>query len=48
MACIGPRTAYDARAAGLVVNVIAENRSAASLVESLVEYATNPQGATGV
>jgi uroporphyrinogen-III synthase len=39
VACIGPRTAYDARAAGLAVNVIAETRSASSLVESLVEYA---------
>jgi uroporphyrinogen-III synthase len=47
VACIGPRTAYDARAAGLVVNVIAETRSAASLVESLVEYATHAGGATG-
>jgi uroporphyrinogen-III synthase len=41
VACIGPRTAYDARAAGLVVNVIAETRSATSLVESLVEYAVS-------
>jgi uroporphyrinogen-III synthase len=47
VACIGPRTAYDARAAGLAVNVIAESRSAASLVESLVEYATNPDGVPG-
>src|ERR1700712_1705824 len=46
VACIGPRTAYDARAAGLVVNVIAEERSATSLVESLVDYA-NATGATG-
>ena len=45
VACIGPRTAYDARAAGLVVNVIAEERSADSLVESLVEYATGATGA---
>ena len=48
VACIGPRTAYDARAAGLAVNVIAENRSATSLVESLVEYATHPGEAPGV
>jgi uroporphyrinogen-III synthase len=41
VACIGPRTAYDARAAGLAVNVIAETRSATSLVESLVEYAVS-------
>ncbi len=47
VACIGPRTAYDARAAGLAVNVIAESRSAASLVESLVEYALNPGGPRG-
>jgi uroporphyrinogen-III synthase len=48
VACIGPRTAYDARAAGLAVNVIAETRSATSLVESLVEYATHSHGAPGV
>jgi len=48
VACIGPRTAYDARAAGLAVNVIAETRSAASLVESLVEYAAGRTEATGV
>ncbi|HEX4444318.1 MAG TPA: uroporphyrinogen-III synthase [Galbitalea sp.] len=41
VACIGPRTAYDARAAGLAVNVIAETRSAESLVESLVEFAVS-------
>lgn len=39
VACIGPRTAYDARAAGLTVDVIAEQRSADSLVEALVEHA---------
>jgi uroporphyrinogen-III synthase len=48
VACIGPRTAYDARAAGLAVNVIAETRSATSLVESLVEYAAGRTEATGV
>ncbi|WP_213816051.1 uroporphyrinogen-III synthase [Glaciihabitans sp. dw_435] len=42
VACIGPRTAYDARAAGLNVHAIAENRTATSLVEALVEYATHP------
>lgn len=41
VACIGPRTAYDARAAGLTVNLIAESRSADSLIESLVEFATH-------
>ncbi len=39
VAAIGPRTAFDARAAGLTVHVIAESRSAASLVEGLAEYA---------
>lgn len=37
--CIGPRTAFDTRAAGLPVHVIAEDRSADSLIEALVEYA---------
>jgi uroporphyrinogen-III synthase len=45
VACIGPRTAYDARAAGLAVNVIAETRSAESLVESLVEFAAGRESA---
>lgn len=39
VACIGPRTAFDARAAGLTVHVIAESRTADSLVEGLVEHA---------
>jgi uroporphyrinogen-III synthase len=39
VACIGPRTAFDARGAGLTVHVIAESRSAEALVEALVEYA---------
>ncbi|MCS0498373.1 uroporphyrinogen-III synthase [Protaetiibacter mangrovi] len=39
VACIGPRTAFDTRAAGLAVHVIAEERSADSLIEALVEYA---------
>jgi uroporphyrinogen-III synthase len=47
VACIGPRTAYDARAAGLTVHVIAEYRSATSLVEALVEHAENSDGVTG-
>lgn len=42
VACIGPRTAFDARAAGLAVHVIAEDRSATSLVEALVEHAAAP------
>ncbi len=40
VACIGPRTAFDARAAGLTVDIIAEDRSADSLVAALVEHAT--------
>jgi len=40
VACIGPRTAFDARAAGLTVDVIAEDRSADSLVAALVEHLT--------
>jgi uroporphyrinogen-III synthase len=39
LASIGPRTAFDARAAGLTVEVIAEERSADSLVAALVEHA---------
>jgi uroporphyrinogen-III synthase len=39
IACIGPRTAFDARAAGLTVHVIAEERSAEALVAALAEYA---------
>ncbi|PRY67892.1 uroporphyrinogen-III synthase [Glaciihabitans tibetensis] len=39
VACIGPRTAFDARAAGLSVHIIAEFRAADSLVEALAEYA---------
>lgn len=38
LACIGPRTASDAREAGLSVAVIAEDRSAESLVRALVEH----------
>ena len=39
VACIGPRTAFDARAAGLAVHIIAESRSAESLIDALVDYA---------
>ena len=39
IACIGPRTAFDARAAGLTVHVIAEERTAEALVDALAEYA---------
>lgn len=43
VACIGPRTAFDARAAGLRVDLIADDRSAESLVEALVEHATKAE-----
>ena len=39
VACIGPRTAFDARGAGLSVHLIAESRSADALVDALVEHA---------
>jgi len=39
VACIGPRTAFDARAAGLRVDVIAEDRSSDSLIDALVDRA---------
>jgi uroporphyrinogen-III synthase len=41
VACIGPRTAFDAREAGLVVDVIAESRSADALVEALSDHAAS-------
>jgi uroporphyrinogen-III synthase len=36
--CIGPRTAFDTRATGLPVHAIAEERTADSLIEALVDY----------
>jgi uroporphyrinogen-III synthase len=39
VACIGPRTASDARAAGLRVDVVAAERSASSLISSLIDVA---------
>ena len=39
VACIGPRTAADASAAGLRVDLVAPERSAASLIEALVTVA---------
>jgi uroporphyrinogen-III synthase len=36
VACIGPRTADDASAAGLRVDIVADDRSADSLIEALV------------
>lgn len=40
--CIGPRTAFDARAAGLAVHRIADERSSRALVRALAEYAIDP------
>jgi uroporphyrinogen-III synthase len=40
--CIGPRTAFDARAAGLTVHRIADERSTTALVRALAEHAMNP------
>ncbi|TDW30284.1 uroporphyrinogen-III synthase [Cryobacterium psychrophilum] len=39
VACIGPQTARDARAMGLRVDVVANERTAASLIEALVKVA---------
>ena len=39
IACIGPRTAADARAAGLRVDLIAKERTARSLIASIAEIA---------
>ncbi len=38
--CIGPRTAFDTRAAGLPVHAIAEERTSESLIDALVDYVT--------
>ncbi|MES2093607.1 MAG: uroporphyrinogen-III synthase [Actinomycetota bacterium] len=46
VAAIGPRTAFDARAAGLTVHVIAEFRSASSLVESLADHVSSHREGT--
>ncbi|TBN58208.1 uroporphyrinogen-III synthase [Glaciihabitans arcticus] len=46
VACIGPRTAFDARDAGLTVHLIAETRSSEALVEALVEHAAHGVAAT--
>lgn len=40
LVCIGPRTAFDTRAAGLHVHAIAEERTSESLIEALVDYVT--------
>tara|TARA_R110000868_G_scaffold199758_2_gene446463 strand:- start:2880 stop:3638 length:759 start_codon:yes stop_codon:yes gene_type:complete len=38
VACIGPRTAFDTRAVGLPVHVIAEEKTVESMIEALEEY----------
>ncbi|WP_186377115.1 uroporphyrinogen-III synthase [Curtobacterium pusillum] len=42
VACIGPGTAADARAAGLPVHVVARDRSAEALLDAVVEILTPP------
>jgi len=37
---IGPRTAFDARSAGITVDAIAESRTAEALVEAFLEFVT--------
>ncbi|MEQ1735034.1 MAG: uroporphyrinogen-III synthase [Rhodoglobus sp.] len=44
VACIGPRTAFDARAVGITVDVIADERSSDSLVAALVEHVGAQRG----
>jgi len=41
VACIGPQTAKDARAIGLRVDVVADQRSAESLIEAIVRAAAS-------
>lgn len=41
IACIGPRTAADARASGLRVDVVADDRSSASLIAALEDLAAS-------
>lgn len=40
LVCIGPRTAFDTRAAGLPVHAIAEERTSEALIAALVDYVT--------
>lgn len=40
LVCIGPRTAFDTRAAGLPVHAIAEERTTDALIDALVDYVT--------
>jgi uroporphyrinogen-III synthase len=44
VAAIGPQTAKDARAVGLRVDVVAEERSAASLIAAVVDAARSATG----
>ncbi|WP_150307306.1 uroporphyrinogen-III synthase [Planctomonas psychrotolerans] len=44
VACIGPRTAKDARAAGLRVDVVARHQSSTSLIHAVVDAAMGEKG----
>jgi uroporphyrinogen-III synthase len=47
IACIGPRTAHDALAAGLPVDIIARERSRLSLIAAMVEFRRELQPTEG-
>lgn len=47
VAAIGPRTAFDARKAGITVDAIAESRTADSLVEAFTEHVKARAGEAG-
>ncbi|MFD1715194.1 uroporphyrinogen-III synthase [Amnibacterium flavum] len=47
VACIGPRTASDARAVGLRVDLVASDRSVSSLIDSLIEVAARRETKDG-
>ena len=42
IACIGPRTAEDARAVGLRVDVVARRRSVDDMIRSLIDGSDSP------
>ncbi len=44
VAAIGPRTAFDARKAGIVVDAIAEQRTADALVEAFIDHVRSQSG----
>jgi uroporphyrinogen-III synthase len=45
VACIGPITARSAAEAGLTVQIVAREHTAAGLVDALVEWQANRAGA---